>query len=173
MNKVRLDLLWVMVTRNVIEKFMRRFFIDWLSIKNEYWWHNIKWELLKKLKTKELKLSIILLLACVCPYLTWQNFGQLRRHKIHTCWGDALMIPDMINISEAKIHDRYGLTQLVFPKNTIIIEDRAYFDIQLMLNRIQAENVFVTRIKDNTIYYWIGFIWNRRPWYSKGRNHLT
>ena len=56
------------------------------------------------------------------------------------------MIPDMINISEAKMHDRYGLAQLIFPKNTIIVENRSYFDFQLMLNRIHTENVFVTRI---------------------------
>ena len=62
------------------------------------------------------------------------------------------MIPDIINITEAKLHDRYGLAQLVFPKNTIIVEDRAYFDFSLMFNRIKAENIFVTRIKENTIY---------------------
>ena len=58
----------------------------------------------------------------------------------------------MIKITEAKVHDRYGLQQTIFPKNTIIVEDRAYFDFELMLNRIYAENTFVTRIKTNTNY---------------------
>lgn len=58
----------------------------------------------------------------------------------------------MVNITEAKVHDRYGLEQLVYPKDTIIVEDRAYFDFDLMLNRIKAGNVFVTRIKTNTVY---------------------
>jgi hypothetical protein len=62
------------------------------------------------------------------------------------------MIPEVVNISEAKVHDRYGLEQLIFTKDTIIVEDRAYFDFALMLNRIKAENVFVTRIKSNTKY---------------------
>jgi hypothetical protein len=44
------------------------------------------------------------------------------------------------------------LEQLIFAKDTIIVEDRAYFDFALMLNRIKAENVFVTRIKTNTLY---------------------
>jgi hypothetical protein len=52
--------------------------------------------------------------------------------KIHTCLDVDLMLPDVVNISEAKLHDRYGLEQTVFPKNTIIVEDRAYFDFQLM-----------------------------------------
>jgi len=72
--------------------------------------------------------------------------------KIHTCWDDTLMIPEIVNITEAKLHDRYGLSEMIFPKNTIIVEDRAYFDFRLMLSRIKAENVFVTRIKENTIY---------------------
>jgi hypothetical protein len=62
------------------------------------------------------------------------------------------MIPDVVNITEAKVHDRYGLKQLIFSKDTIIVEDRAYFDFELILNRIKAENVFVTRIKSNTLY---------------------
>jgi IS4 transposase len=62
------------------------------------------------------------------------------------------MIPEIVNISEAKVHDRYGLEQLIFQKNTIIVEDRGYFDFDLMMNRIKAENVFVTRIKSNTKY---------------------
>lgn len=72
--------------------------------------------------------------------------------KIHTCWDDTLMIPDVINITNAKLHDSKGLGKLVFSKGTIIVEDRAYFDFTLMLSRIRAENVFVTRIKKNTLF---------------------
>lgn len=57
------------------------------------------------------------------------------------------MIPEVVNNTEAKVHDRCGLKQLIYPKDTIILEDRAYFDFDLMFNRIKAENVFVTRIK--------------------------
>ena len=63
-----------------------------------------------------------------------------------------MMLPDVVNITEAKVHDRYGFNQLIFPKDTIIVEDRAYFDFELMRNRIAASNVFVTRIKTNTQY---------------------
>ena len=48
------------------------------------------------------------------------------------------MLPEVVNISEAKVHDRYGLKQLIFPKRTLVVEDRAYFDFSLMLNRIKA-----------------------------------
>ncbi len=62
------------------------------------------------------------------------------------------MIPEVVNITQAKVHDRNGLEQLIYPKDTVIVEDRGYFDFTLMLNRIKAENIFVTRIKTNTIY---------------------
>src|SRR5680860_1331868 len=55
-------------------------------------------------------------------------------------------------INEMKDHDSKGLAQSVFRKGTVIVEDRAYFDFSLMLQRIVAENVFVTRIKTNTVY---------------------
>ena len=83
----------------------------------------------------------------------WAKFRTAKGGiKIHTCWDDTMMLPSVINITEAKLHDRYGLKQLIFTKGTIIVEDRAYFDFDLMLQRIKAENVFVTRIKTNTVY---------------------
>ena len=63
-----------------------------------------------------------------------------------------MQIPDLINITEAIKHDRYGLEQNIFAKNIIIIEDRSYFDFTIMLNRILAENTFVTRIKTNIVF---------------------
>jgi hypothetical protein len=62
------------------------------------------------------------------------------------------MIPDVVNITNAKLHDSKGLDKLVFAKETIIVEDRAYFDFTLMLSRIKAQNIFVTRIKKNTLF---------------------
>jgi len=62
------------------------------------------------------------------------------------------MIPDVVNITEAKVYDRYGLEQLMYLKDTIVVEDRAYFNFELMLNRIKAKNIFVTRINSNTKY---------------------
>jgi IS4 transposase len=83
----------------------------------------------------------------------WAKFRTAKGGiKIHTCWDDTMMIPDVVNITPAKLHDRYGLEQLVFSKGTIVVEDRAYFDFHLMLQRTRAENVFVTRIKTNTIF---------------------
>jgi hypothetical protein len=40
----------------------------------------------------------------------------------------------------------------LFPKCTIVVEDRAYFDFHLMLQIVNAKYVFVTRIKINTVF---------------------
>lgn len=109
--------------------------------------------IIEEIKDQKIKIIDSTTISLCLSLFDWAKFRTAKGGiKIHTCWDDALMIPDMLNITEAKVHDRYGLQQLIFPKNTIILEDRGYFDFQLMLNRIQAENVFVTRIKENTVF---------------------
>lgn|GEM_PF-3928333 len=51
------------------------------------------------------------------------------------------------------MHDSRGLENNVFKKGTIIVEDRGYFDFDLMAKRNTADNIFVTRIKSNTHYH--------------------
>jgi len=62
------------------------------------------------------------------------------------------MIPDIINISEAKVSDRRGVDNFRYEKDTIIVDDRGYFDTKLFKIRIDDQNHFVTRIKDNILY---------------------
>jgi len=109
--------------------------------------------IIEEIKGHRIKLIDSTTIGLCLALFDWAKFRTAKGGvKIHTCWDDALMLPDMVNITEAKVHDRYGLEQLVFPKNTIVVEDRGYFDFTLMLGRIRAENVFVTRIKGNTSY---------------------
>lgn len=109
--------------------------------------------IIDEIKDHSIKLIDSTLISLCLSMFDWAKFRTAKGGlKIHTCWDDALQIPDLVNITEAKMHDRYGLGQTIFAKNTIIVEDRAYFDFMLMLNRIHAENIFVTRIKTNTQY---------------------
>ena len=113
--------------------------------------HNIN--VIKEIKNKSIKLIDSSVISLCLSMFDWAEFRTAKGGiKLHTAWDDTLMIPEIVNISEAKVHDRYGLKQLVFQKDTIIVEDRAYFDFDLMLHRISAENIFVTRIKSNTKY---------------------
>lgn len=109
--------------------------------------------IIEEIKGKTIKLIDSSVISLCLSMFDWAEFRTAKGGiKLHTAWDDTLMIPEVVNISEAKVHDRYGLKKLVFPKDTIIVEDRAYFDFSLMLNRINAENIFVTRIKTNTKY---------------------
>lgn len=109
--------------------------------------------IIKEIKDKSIKLIDSSVISLCLSMFNWAEFRTAKGGiKLHTVWDDTLMIPEIVNISEAKVHDRYGLNQLVFPKGTVIVEDRAYFDFALMLNRITAENIFITRIKSNTKY---------------------
>ena|SRR5688572_30320792 len=110
-------------------------------------------KIIKEVKDQTVKLIDSTTIGLCLNMFDWAKFRTAKGGlKIHTCWDDNLQIPDLVNITEAKIHDRYGLGQLVFSKGTVIVEDRAYFDFALMMQRILAENVFVTRIKTSTLF---------------------
>ena len=109
--------------------------------------------IIKEIKDRSIKLIDSTIISLCLSMFDWAKFRTAKGGlKIHTCWDDSMMIPDVVNITPAKLHDRYGLEQLIFAKGTIVVEDRAYFDFQLMLQRVKAENVFVTRIKTNTVF---------------------
>lgn len=83
----------------------------------------------------------------------WAKFRTAKGGiKIHTQWDEAMMLPNLVNISEAEIHDSKGFSDVVFPKDTIIIEDKGYWDFNVIKARIKASNTFVTRIKENTVF---------------------
>jgi len=109
--------------------------------------------IIEEIKGKTIKLIDSSTIPLCLSMFDWAKFRTAKGGiKLHTSWDDGLMIPDVVNITEAKMHDRYGLELLIFPKGTIIVEDRGYFDFSLMQSRIAAKNVFVTRIKTNTVF---------------------
>lgn len=78
--------------------------------------------IINEIKDKTIKLIDSTTISLCLSLFDWAKFRTAKGGiKIHTCWDDTLMIPEMINITEAKIHDRYGVAQLVFPKDTIIV----------------------------------------------------
>jgi hypothetical protein len=112
-----------------------------------------KSHIVEEIKGQSIKLIDSSTIPLCLSMFDWAKFRTAKGGvKIHTCLDVEIMLPDVVNISEAKVHDRHGLEQLIFPKNTVIVEDRGYFDFNLMLNRIAADNIFVTRIKNNTVY---------------------
>jgi hypothetical protein len=108
---------------------------------------------IEEIKNKSIKLIDSTTISLCLKLFDWAKFRTAKGGlKIHTVWDDTLALPEYVNITEARIHDSNGLIDRVYSKNDIIVEDRGYFDFSLMLARIKAENIFVTRIKDNTLY---------------------
>lgn len=110
-------------------------------------------KVIEEIKGKTIKIIDSTTISLCLSLFNWAKFRTAKGGlKIHACWDNTLMIPDMVNITEAKVHDSKGHPQQVFAAETIIVEDRGYFDFALMKSRIEHDNHFVTRIKDNTAY---------------------
>jgi hypothetical protein len=134
---------------HVFESLYNRLLSHYKSVLKQH--HNAR--IIKEIKGKVVKLVDSSTISLCLTMFDWAEFRTAKGGiKLHTSWDANLMIPEVVNITEAKVHDRYGLKQLIYPKDTIIVEDRGYFDFTLMLDRIKAKNVFVTRIKTNTKY---------------------
>lgn len=110
-------------------------------------------QVIEEVKNETIKLIDSSTVSLCLNLFDWAKFRTAKGGlKIHTVWDDTLGLPDYINITEAKIHDSKGLENQVFSKGTIIVEDRAYFDFELINKRCKAKNIFVTRIKSNILY---------------------
>lgn len=111
------------------------------------------YKVIKEIEGRAVKLVDSTIISLCLSLFNWAKFRTAKGGlKIHTCLDEAKMIPEMINITEAKVHDRKGAKDFVFDKGTIIVEDRGYFDFSLFKSRIENQNYFVTRAKVNTTY---------------------
>jgi IS4 transposase len=109
--------------------------------------------IIEEIKNETIKLIDSTTVSLCLRLFDWAKFRTAKGGlKIHTVWDDTLGLPDYINITEAKIHDSKGLTNQIFSKGTIIVEDRAYFDFELIKQRCITKNIFVTRLKSNILY---------------------
>ena len=108
---------------------------------------------IKEVQNETIKLIDSSTVSLCLNLFDWAKFRTAKGGlKIHTVWDDTLGLPDYINITEAKVHDSKGLANQIFPKGTIVVEDRDYFDYDLFKSRNDAKNIFVTRLKSNILY---------------------
>lgn len=110
-------------------------------------------QVIEEVKTQTVLLRDSSTISVCLGLFDWAKFRTAKGGiKIHTQWNEAMMMPDLVNISEAAVHDTKGFESVVFPKDTIIVEDKGYWDFKIIKARVLAENNFVTRIKTNTVY---------------------
>lgn len=111
------------------------------------------YKVIKEIEGKYIKLVDATIMSVCLNLFPWAKFRTAKGGiKMHVSLDEATMIPDLIHITEAKVSDRRGVDNFRHGKDTIIVDDRGYFDFSLFLTRIQDQNHFVTRIKNNTVY---------------------
>ena len=112
-----------------------------------------EYKVIEEIKNKNIKIIDATIMSVCLKLFPWAKYRTAKGGiKAHVSLDEASMIPDIVNISEAKVSDRRGVDDFRYAKDTIIVDDRGYFDVKLFKIRIKDENHFVTRIKDNILY---------------------
>jgi len=112
-----------------------------------------EYAIIEEIKGKNIKIIDSTTMSVCLNLFDWAKFRTAKGGvKVHTSLDEALMIPEMIHITEAKVSDRRGADNFRYPEDTIVVDDRGYFDFKLFKIRIDDKNHFVTRIKDRTLY---------------------
>ena len=115
--------------------------------------HREGYQVIDELKGKVIKIIDSSMMTVCLSLFSWAEYRTAKGGiKIHVSLDESCMVPDIINISEAKVSDRRGVDDFRYPKDTIIVDDRGYFDCKLFKQRVDDENWFVCRIKDNILY---------------------
>lgn len=129
-----------------IYKLLCKYYKEQLRMRPEY-------KAIKEIEGKHIKIIDATIMSVCLKLFPWAKFRTAKGGiKAHVSLDETSMIPDIVNISEAKISDRRGVDDFRYPKDTIIVDDRGYFDVKLFKIRIEDDNHFVTRIKDNILY---------------------
>jgi hypothetical protein len=106
-----------------------------------------------EIKGKNIKIIDATTMSVCLNLFSWAKFRTAKGGiKAHISLDEATMLPEMVNITEAGVSDRRGADNFRYEADTIVVDDRGYFDFKLFMQRITDQNHFVTRIKDNTLY---------------------
>lgn len=116
-----------------------------------------EYKVIEQVKNKHIKLVDASIMSLCLSLFPWAKFRTAKGGiKMHISLDEAKMIPDLIHLTPAKVSDRRGADGFRYPKGTIVVDDRGYFDFGLFATRIDDQNHFVTRMKSNTVYQSIG-----------------
>lgn len=134
-------------------KVFEKLYFDLLEHFSALFSKQAEYKVIKEIEGKHIKLVDASIMSVCLNLFPWAKFRTAKGGiKMHVSLDEAKMIPDMIHITEAKVSDRRGVDNFRYPKDTIVVDDRGYFDFGLFRARIEDQNHFVTRIKDNTVY---------------------
>lgn len=128
-------------------------FLELLKYYGNFFARRDGYQVIKEIEGKTVKIIDSSTISLCLNLFPWAKFRTAKGGiKLHVSMDEADMIPDIIYITEAKISDRRGVDHFRYEKDTIVVDDRGYFDFKLFRTRIDDKNWFVTRIKDGTLY---------------------
>jgi hypothetical protein len=111
------------------------------------------YKVIKEIEGKSIKIIDASVMSVCLSLFSWAKYRTAKGGiKIHVSLDEESLLPDIINITEARVSDRRGVDDFRYSKDTIIVDDRGYFDCKLFKQRIDDGNWFVCRIKDNVLY---------------------
>lgn len=111
------------------------------------------YKVIEEIEGKQIKIIDATIMSVCLKLFPWAKYWTAKGGiKAHVSLDEVSVIPDIVNISEAKVSDRHGVDDFRYAKDTIIVDDRGYFDPKLFKIRMDDENHFVTRIKGNILY---------------------
>lgn len=112
-----------------------------------------EYKVIEEIKNRHIKIIDATIMSVCLKLFSWAEYRTAKGGiKAHVSLDEASMLPEIINITEAKLSDRRGVDDFRYPRDTIIVDDRGYFDCKLFKTRIDDENHFVTRLKSNILY---------------------
>lgn len=108
---------------------------------------------LKVLEGKAVKIVDSSTVTLCLNMFPWAKYKQKKGAvKIHTKLDYDDDLPEVIHLSDGRLHDRKALPHLQIRDNSVIIDDRAYYDFGAFVDFIQRDVTFVTRVKGNADY---------------------
>jgi len=106
-----------------------------------------------RFKNKLLSLDSTTISLCLSVF-PWARFRRAKGGvKAHVLLDHADYMPAFVHISEAKMHDSRALTLLRLNAGSIVVMDMAYNDYKQFADWCEKGIYFVTRMKDNAVYY--------------------
>jgi hypothetical protein len=115
--------------------------------------HTPGYRVIEEVKQYSIKIVDATIMSVCLSLFSWAEYRTAKGGiKAHVSIDEATMLPDIVNISEARLSDRRGVDNFHYQKDTIVIDDRGYFDCKLFRIRIDDGNWFVTRLKYNILY---------------------
>lgn len=112
-----------------------------------------EYKVIDEIKNKHIKIVDATIMSVCLKLFSWAEYRTAKGGiKAHVSLDEASMLPEIINITAAKTSDRRGVDNFRYSKDTIVVDDRGYFDCKLFKIRIDDENHFVTRLKEKVLY---------------------